>query len=578
MSNAEAPQDPEHAKKVQEFLRAKELADAEKGKLDAEKNRLEAEKNRIEAQKALDAEKASAANDELKAKTAAASTAKALADAEKAQIEAQRALERARKPPDAADEARQAQTATAKAKKEVSEAQKAAAEAAKAGADATKAKAEAELAAFKARFGEVPASPYKGDVTLKENAGKTEALLLAAQAARSAAAAIAQATKKTKATEVMLIASPDVPTFDNLMRFRVELGIVQKTFDDMDRVSNAAREQEPPAPATSPPVKSARAPKRQRAVAPVAAAGLALDAADNLLGFFRTDYTVGGIDLTLEDAMLINELAGRLTENGVTVYLPKVFNGKLMQTGEDVIAELQDMALRRAQTTSTAADHEQRTALWNERAEKEADEGKKKEMTAAAEAHRRAADAIGKATALYDSWFGKLSSPDEKSSVVPIVAVIRERALMNALDNGRSLLVVKLHASGGSYYTKKNIWTVFGTMPFFHMGGTVASFALIAGTTGAVAAAGTVPVHGGFFKASRLPNQLVDEPGPPRKRSWWSTLFGGPRKSDASGAGGRASEGPKQPPPSSGTNAGVRPGTTADRGGERAEGFSAEDD
>ena len=70
MSNGESPQDPEHAKRIQELLRAKELACAEKAK-------LEAEKGRLEAQKALDAQKSSAADNELKAKTAAATAARA---------------------------------------------------------------------------------------------------------------------------------------------------------------------------------------------------------------------------------------------------------------------------------------------------------------------------------------------------------------------------------------------------------------------------------------------------------------------------------------------------------------------
>jgi hypothetical protein len=516
MSNGDAPQDPDHTKKVQEFARVKELAEAEKATLDAEKNRLE-------AQQALAAQKASAADDELKAKTAAATAAKALADAEKASIDAKRALDRARKPLDAADEAREAKAATAKAERELSDAQKVAADAAKAQADASKAKADAEVAAFKARFGEVPASRYSGDVTLKDNPGKTEALLLAAQAARSAAAAIAKAIKD-KATKVMLIASPDVPTFDNLMRFRVELGIVQKAFEEMDRISTEAHDKEPAARAAPAAVRAARVPQPARGVAPVAAAGLALDAADKLLGFFRTDYTVGGIDVTLEDAMLINELAGLLTEGGMTVYLPKVFNGnELTQTASAVVGELQGMAQCRASSTAIATEHQRLVAVWNERAGKEADVDKKAEMTATAESHQRASDAVGKANALYDSWFSKLSSLDEKSSLVPIVSVIRERALMSALDGGRSLLAVKLHASGGSYYTKKNIWTVLGAMPFFHMGGTVTSYALIDGQTGEVKRAGTLPVHGGFFKASKLPNQLVDQPGPPRERSWWRT-------------------------------------------------------
>ena len=66
-------------------------------------------------------------------------------------------------------------------------------------------------------------------------------------------------------------------------------------------------------------------------------------------------------------------------------------------------------------------------------------------------------------------------------------------------------------------------------MPFFHMGGTVASFALIHGKTGAVVAAGTVPVHGGFFKATKLANEIVARPGPPqRKRSWWEPFLARP--------------------------------------------------
>jgi hypothetical protein len=502
MLNGEPRQDPEYARKLQELRDAKELAEAEKAK-------LEAERGRLEAQKALDAQKSSAADNELKARTAAATAAKELAEAEKARIDAERALERVKKPADAAEEALQAKAATAKAEKELAEAQKAAADAAKAEADASKAKVDAGLAAFKARFGDVPASPYKGDVTLKENAGKTEAILLAAQAARHAAAVIAEAIK-TKATEVMLIAYADVPTFDNVMQFRVELGILQKAFADMEHISDAAREKEPADPGKPPQAKAARAPKKERAVPPIAAAGLALEAADKLLGFFRTDYTVGGIDVTLEDATLIHELAGRLTVNGVTVYLPRLFNGnELTRTGADVIAELAEMALRKADGVATAAAHDRLTAVWTERASKEADEERKKGMTAAAEAHKRASDAIRKAIALCDSWFDKLSSRGGNSAVVPIIAMIREQAMMKALDGGRALLVVKLHAAGGSYYTKKNIWTAFGGMPFFHMGGMVASFALIAGTTGAVAAAGTVPVHGGFHKASKLVDEIL---------------------------------------------------------------------
>ena len=412
MSNGQTPQDQEHEKKLQELKRDTDLAVAEKAKLDAEKGL-------VEAQKALDAQKSRDVDDDLKAKTAAETSQKLLADAEKARIEAQRSLERARKPPDAATEDLLAKTAAAKGAKELAEAQKAAADASRAEADASKAKADADLAAFKARFGDVPTSPYKGEVTLKENAGKTEAMLLAAQAVRGAAAAIFK-TIRTEATDVMLFASADVPTFDSLMRFNVEIGIVKKAF---------------------------------------------------------------------------------------------------------VIAEFETLAQRRATGLATAAEHERLEDRWTNDAAKEADK-KKEEMMAAAEAHKHAADAIHKAIALYDSWFNKLLSPDEKTTVVPIVAVIREKSMRDALGKGRSLLITKVHASGGSYYAKKNIWTVFGGMPFFHMGGTVASFVLIKGQTGEIAAAGTVPVHGGFWKATRLENEIATRPGPPARRKWAERLFG----------------------------------------------------
>lgn len=517
MSTAQSLQEPEYAKKLQELQRAKELADAEKAK-------LEAETGRLQAQKALDAQKSRNVTDEINAKAAAATSEKQLAEAEKARIDAQRALEQAKSPPDRAAEDFQTKT---KAEKERAEAQKATADAQKAEADASKAKSEAEVAAFKARFGEVPTSPYKGEITLKDNAGKTEAILLATHAIRSVASTIA-AQVQSKAGEVMLISSADIPKFDSLIRFRAEIGIVRKAFDASDDVSRDAMEKGAADAAKRPGiVERAQAPKRERAVPLPTAAGLAIEAADKFLGFFRSDYTVGGIDVTLEDAALINELAGQLTEKHVTVYLPKLFDAMLLESGSSVVSEVEALALRRVDSGSTAVVHERLSAGWTERAAHEADDQKKKQMAAAAEAHQHAAKELLTSVALYDSWFARFSSSDEKLAAVPIVAVIREQAIMNALNQGRSLLVAHLHASGGSYYTKKNIWTAFGGIPFFHMGGTVASFALIHGTTGAVVAAGTVPVHGGFLKATKLANEIVIRPGPPQcKRSWLAQLLG----------------------------------------------------
>ena len=242
---------------------------------------------------------------------------------------------------------------------------------------------------------------------------------------------------------------------------------------------------------------------------PFAAAGLAVEAADKLLGFFRTDYTVGGIDVSVEDTALINELAGLLTAKGRQVFLPKVFSGReLMASSGSVIDEVQDLALRNVRASASAARHERAAGSWSERAAAATDDQQKRERTAASERHTHAAEGLRNAIALYGAWFTSLSSFDSQAAVAPMAAVIREHALMQALGDGRSLLLTKLHASGGSYYTKKNILTALGAMPFFHMGGTVASYAFLDGSTGAVKAAGTIPVHGGFVQADELPRML----------------------------------------------------------------------
>ena len=46
-------------------------------------------------------------------------------------------------------------------------------------------------------------------------------------------------------------------------------------------------------------------------------------------------------------------------------------------------------------------------------------------------------------------------------------------------------------------------------MPFFTMGGVVVSYSLIDGPTGAVLAAGIVPIDGGFHRVNRMPAEVL---------------------------------------------------------------------
>jgi hypothetical protein len=107
--------------------------------------------------------------------------------------------------------------------------------------------------------------------------------------------------------------------------------------------------------------------------------------------------------------------------------------------------------------------------------------------------------------ALYDSLFGKLAVPDEKGSVL-VVNVIKEWVIDEALKGGGYLLILKTQKAGGSAYTKKNMWTSLGAMPFFVAGGAVASFVLLEGASGKISTAGVIPIHGGYRRVDAIEN------------------------------------------------------------------------
>ncbi len=415
------------------------------------------------------------------------------AEAEKAALDAQRELLEARQKLAEAQTPTEPDTAARKQKIEDAKATKELAEAEKAVSDAAKAAAEADLAALKSKFGTVPDSGYSGSVTAGAGTGNAEAMLLAARAVKIAASQIA----KTVAPEVMgktvlVYAAPSVPTFDALLAYRAQTGFLKKAFEDAAAMSSSA-DTSAPAPAG---VKTGEAPL-------LAAAGLGLEAVNKLFGFFRSDYSIGGVTLTVDDSLLVAAVSEELRA-AATVQIPHVYQpGVLSDPVGEVLANLKELALIKSAAPAKAEHHLQLSKVFSGLAEKETDATKKADLTAGYKKHSEAEGALKGAGALFDAFFGKLTSADEKANV-PIARVLREAALADVLTGGGYLLVVKLQSAAGSYYSVKNMWTFFGGMPIRHMGSVVASFTLFDGATGAVKASGAVPVHGGFVKPKKV--------------------------------------------------------------------------
>ena len=424
---------------------------------------------------------------------------KDLADAQKALLDSQKALGDAQQPADPNLKQLQDQATAAKAAEDVADAQKAL-------FDAKKAASDLQLAAFKAAMGDVPASGITGSVELKDKVGQLEASLLAAKAVREASAKICDEVRKVllvDQTKIVLFASSDVPNFQSLIAYRAQHAIVNRALTDAIQRSQELEQKSGLEPEAVP-----------EALPIVGAVGIALDSLNRLLSYFRTDYTVGGVELSLDDLLLVNGVSDLLVRappgdknrsyvvNVLSIYNPSATS----DAGSAIINALSALSTSKQVAVARAKGHDDVADRLTKASTSEKDEANKADLLKKAQRQRQTASDLRTAIGVYDAWFGKISSLDDKGTV-PLVSVIREQSVQEQLTNGK-LLVVKIHKAGGGYFVKKNICTVFGGMPLYYMGGVTATYALLDGKDGHVLAAGTVPIHGGFVKAGELREYL----------------------------------------------------------------------
>ena len=364
-------------------------------------------------------------------------------------------------------------------------------EAEKAAHDAKKAAAEAKLAALKAQIGEVPDSGYSGDVTVGEKAGETEAALLSAKAVVDAAQKIAceipkesscGGNGKNSKPKILLYSAAQTPNFQAYVMFNTQLGVVNAVLDRAVTESDAVLRKD---------TQSGR--QKMRGLS-FAAPGLALSALNKILGYFRTDYAVAGVALTFHDSMLVHALAGKVAECGYDVQLPAVYNPAVHLASTSAIVQKIDSLAVKQQFLKLQSEHHHTEA----KKENVPDKYKTK--------HLDAAQVLDAAVALCDAFFSKLTTP--VNGKTPLSNVVLQTALVEILKQGGCLLIVKIQQAGGGHYTKKNLWTFLGRLPFFHMGGAVVSYVLINGCDGSVKKSGVVPIHGGFKKADKVEKHL----------------------------------------------------------------------
>ena len=432
-------------------------------------------------------------------------------------MDTRKSIAEANKPPTAPS----AEATAIKAATDLATAQKALAE-------ARKAQSEADLAAVKAALGEVPSSPITGQVELKEGAGDIEAALLAMAAVREAADIIGSRIRAVldSGAAIVIVSAAETPTFANAVAYDAEVAVVKSLFTRAIESANArpaipVAGAAPPAPETLPVGPAATA----ELLPALGTAGLALDATTKLLSFFRSDFVVKGTTVALEDGAALNAIACALHHpwseltgdaNAVKafkVFIPTIYHPAIAAPDTSfLVTDATELSRQRGESLKLQAAIEGEIAtLKTQIAAAEADPATKgsREQQAAAMAVQARTDlaaALKSAVALMDDWVAKLAAPDSKGTAA-LVNVAKEKALAVAIKAGY-LLIAKVTKAGGGVMTKKNLWTFFGRLPLFHMGGAAVSFTLLNGQTGQVAAAGIIPVHGGFVKADQLRTTL----------------------------------------------------------------------
>ena len=372
------------------------------------------------------------------------------------------------------------------------EAQKSVADAQKNLADSQKSVADAQTQAWIARnIGTVAAGPYSGAVGVNDKAGVLEALLLASKAVHACANTLV-ASVKSKCTSacgpIFVYRESEIPRFNASAAFRLRAAHLKTALQDAIQYGKEAR--------------SASSVAEEEFAGP-AVIGAVLGAAGNLLGYFKTDSTVNGIDAKLDEAALLNAVAGALSEQSLDARVPTLYGGATKDAIDAVVKQMDELYAKRA-----AAAH-LLNALNTRIAAEEADiaaatkASDKVPHQKTAAALRPAAADLTSAIALYDAFYTTMTTADQQGNI-PLVAVAQEESLRKVLQESGTVLLIRLETTGGGTLVKKNLLTGLGAMPLYHMGGAAVSYVLVSGKEGKVLDGGIIPFFGGYTRSDKL--------------------------------------------------------------------------
>ncbi|WP_017302015.1 hypothetical protein [Nodosilinea nodulosa] len=367
-------------------------------------------------------------------------------------------------------------------------------------------------------------SGYVGGILVDDKAGKIEAAMLATRALKLVARCIVDEIKgiyQNKGiyiNKVVLYGGSDLPDFQALTTYQIQTRIIDKAFDEACSKLHKALIKIDEVLKKPDSYRYFRAPEKEKLPSigeliealssPIEMVSSAVDVATKVLDYLRTDYSVKGIEVTADDLLLLNILAGELTTRRVKVMLPTLYNSGLHSEKSLITNELQRQAEKKAELKQKI-DAAARKLVNLTTDESNEIETASTEMETASVELQTAFDNGNAMIEHYNSFIEKLTTPDDKARF-PLATIVQQEAVQHALKNGASLMSAKISFIGGTNYTVRNLWnSLFGKMPpFFIRSGVVVNYNLFDGKTGQVQYAGAIPCSGGFYRVNELPQKL----------------------------------------------------------------------
>ena len=247
--------------------------------------------------------------------------------------------------------------------------------------------------------------------------------------------------------------------------------------------------------------------------------------AANISQLFATDFTVGAVEVSNYDQAFVAQLVDCLREKneGVHFFTPGSFTGSALNGAEGkLFDEIHGKQAELVSLLQSAATFDAGMGSLNQSFDELAEEIGATDAdvvtelkpaladlsTALANAKERVEEYTG-VVKLYDTTLQELLSQLGKTdSAIALEKVIQSRLF--AQKNFDEMLEVKIDATGGSYYTKKNIWSTLGAMPFEIAGGATVHYMVYkinadsSEDRGAIQQSGAIGIHSGYYNVNEL--------------------------------------------------------------------------